>query len=104
MSNRKKTINDFFNSPKLDREKWLKKGKTFHSEDSRFLKEIIPEKCNILELGCGNGHLLSSFKPNYGLGIDFSKKLIKEAKEKYRELNFIQADIEDLPKNFFPSR
>ena len=99
MSNRKKIINDFFNSPKLNREKWLKKGKTFHAEDCRFLKEIIPEKCNILELGCGNGHLLSSFKPNYGLGIDFSKKLVKEAKEKYKDLNFIEADIENLPKN-----
>ena len=38
------------------------------------MDKIIPEKSNILELGCGNGHLLSSLKPNYGLGIDFSKK------------------------------
>ena len=93
MSARKKMINDFFNSPKLNRDKWLKRGKTFHAEDIRFLKEIIPEKSNILELGCGNGHLLSSLKPNYGLGIDFSKRLIKEAKKKYSELNFIEADI-----------
>ena len=55
MSTRKKIINDFFNSPKLNRAKWLKKGKTFHAEDIRFLKEIIPEKSNILELGCGSG-------------------------------------------------
>ena len=45
------------------------------------MKEIIPEKSNILELGCGNGHLLASLKPNYGLGIDFSNKLVKEAKK-----------------------
>ena len=99
MSIRKKIIKDFFNSTKMNRDKWLKKGKTFHKEDIRFLKEIIPEKSNILELGCGNGHLLSSLKPNYGLGIDFSKKLVEEAKEKYKELNFIEADIEKLPTN-----
>ncbi len=99
MSIRKKNIKNFFNSPKMNRQKWLKKGKTFHAEDIRFLKEIIPEKSNILELGCGNGHLLSSLKPNYGLGIDFSRKLIKEAKEKYSELNFIEADIEKLSVN-----
>ena len=99
MSARKKMINDFFNSPTLNRDKWLKRGKTFHAEDTRFLKEIIPAKSNILELGCGNGHLLSSLKPNYGLGVDFSKRLIKEAKKKYSELNFIEADIENLPKN-----
>ena len=89
MSTRKKMINDFFNAPELNREKWLKKGKTFHAEDIRFLKEIIPEKSNILELGCGNGHLLSSFKPSYGLGIDFSKKLVQQARKKYSDLNFI---------------
>ena len=33
------------------------------------------------------------------MGIDFSKRLIKEAKKKYSELNFIEADIENLPKN-----
>ena len=99
MSIRKKIIKDFFNSAKMNRDKWLKKGKTFHSEDIRFMKEIIPEKSNILELGCGNGHLLSSLKPKYGLGIDFSKKLLKEAKKKHKKLNFIEADIEKLPVN-----
>ena len=72
-------IKDFFNSPEMSREKWLRKGRTFHTEDIKFLKEIIPEKSNILELGCGNGHLLASLNPKYGLGIDFSKKFIKEA-------------------------
>ena len=42
--------------------------------------------------------MLSSFKPSYGLGIDFSKQLVKEAKKKYKKLNFIEADIESLPK------
>ena len=78
---KKKNIKDFFNSPEMNRDKWLRKGRTFHNEDIKFLKEIIPEKSNILELGCGNGHLLASLKPNYGLGVDFSKKFIKEAKK-----------------------
>ncbi len=96
---RKKIIKDFFNSPEMNREKWLRKGKTFHAEDIKFLKEIIPENSNILELGCGNGHLLASLKPNYGLGVDFSKKFVKEAKSKFNKLSFIEADIEQLPKN-----
>ena len=99
MSIRKKIIQDFFNSSEMNRDKWLRKGRTFHAEDLKFLKEIIPEKSNILELGCGNGQLLASLKPNYGVGVDFSKKFIKEAKKKYHKLNFIEADIENLPKN-----
>ena len=62
MSVRKKIIKDFFNSPKMYREKWIKRGQTFDSGDIKFLKEIIPEKSNILELGCGNGHLLNASK------------------------------------------
>ncbi len=99
ISERKSFIKNFFNSSKLNRSNWIKKGKTFHSEDRRFLKEIIPENSNILELGCGNGHLLASLKPKYGLGIDFSKKLIDEAKQKFESLDFIEADIENLPKD-----
>ena len=98
MSLRKKIIKDFFNSPEMNRDKWLRKARTFHNEDIKFLKEIIPEKSNILELGCGNGHVLANLKPNYGLGVDFSKKLVKEAKNKHHKLNFIEADIEQLPK------
>ena len=44
----------------MNRDKWLKKGSTFHAEDLKFLKEIIPENSNVLELGCGNGQLLAS--------------------------------------------
>ena len=43
--------------------------------------------------------MLNALNPNYGLGIDFSKKFVKEAKEKYKRLNFIEADIEKLSKN-----
>ncbi len=99
MLERKEFIKNFFNSPKLNRDNWLRKGKIFHSEDMKFLKEIIPENSNVLELGCGNGHLLNSLKPHYGLGIDFSKKLIGEAKKQYSKLEFIEADIESLPKS-----
>ena len=81
LSLRKKNIKNFFNSKKLDRDKWIKKGRIFHNEDIKFLREIIPQDSNILELGCGNGHLLSSLNPKYGVGIDFSKKLIAEAKK-----------------------
>ena len=61
-----------------------------------FLKEIIPEGSNILELGCGNGHLLASLKPKYGLGIDFSKRLISEAKKNHPKISFLEEDIENI--------
>ena len=48
LSKRKKNIKSFFNSPNLNRSKWLRKAKTFHKEDIKFLKEIISEGSNVL--------------------------------------------------------
>ena len=42
------------------------------------------------------GQLLASLKPKFG--SDFSEKLINEVKITHKKLNFIQADIEKLPK------
>ena len=95
-SKRKVAIKRFFNSSKLKRDDWLKKARIFHKEDMNFLKEIIPEGSNILELGCGNGHLLASLKPKYGLGIDFSKRLISEAKKNHPKISFLEEDIENI--------
>jgi len=96
VSKRKVAIKRFFNSSKLKRDDWLKKARIFHKEDMNFLKEIIPEGSNILELGCGNGHLLASLKPKYGLGIDFSKRLISEAKKNHPKISFLEEDIENI--------
>ena len=104
INKRKASIKNFFNSSNFNREKWLKKNQVFHKEDIKFLKEIIPENSNILELGCGNGHLIDALKPKYGLGIDFSKRLILEANKKYPKINFIEADIENIPLSINKSR
>ena len=95
---RKKNIKEYFDSNKYQRKKWLRKAKTFHNEDLLVLKELIPENSNILELGCGNGHLLAGLKPNKGVGLDISKNLIKDAKKDYPDLKFYQGDIEKLPE------
>jgi ubiquinone/menaquinone biosynthesis C-methylase UbiE len=53
----------------------------------------------VLDLGCGEGtrlHFLTIGKPN-GTGVDISETAIRKAKKKYPRLNFIVADIENLP-------
>ena len=70
------------------------KVRAFYFEDILCMKEFIRES-KVLEIGCGNGHLLAALNPSYGLGIDISKGMIHEAKNKYKNLNFIEADIEN---------
>jgi tRNA (uracil-5-)-methyltransferase TRM9 len=71
----------------------------------------LPEKCRILDLGCGNGELarqlaLGSFQGGY-LGTDFSANLLEGALKKIPEnfqAEFIQLDLTDPDWGEIPSR
>jgi len=63
-----------------------------------YFKGYLKDGQAVLDLGCGNGRLLKileDFKIDY-LGIDNSSNLIKDAKQKWPEYNFKEADILDL--------
>ncbi|MDP3899549.1 MAG: class I SAM-dependent methyltransferase [bacterium] len=64
------------------------------------LKKIITvnDGDRILDLGCGNGRLFELFKNNDYTGIDQSINLIKIAKKKYPDANFINGNILELDK------
>jgi SAM-dependent methyltransferase len=57
---------------------------------------LISPAARVLELGCGKGDLLAALRPSYGAGVDFSAAAIKEARSKYPQLHFIEADVHDF--------
>lgn len=61
-----------------------------------YYKFLIPPGMRILELGCGHGDLLACLKPAFGVGIDFSSKMIRRAVTRHPHLNFIQADAHEI--------
>jgi ubiquinone/menaquinone biosynthesis C-methylase UbiE len=93
-----KKISSFYDGIAVNRKKWIEKGSSFHREDRLNLKELILPKSKILELGCGTGALLKSLNPSYGVGIDLSKKIIKEANKNNKGIKFLQGDISNLKK------
>jgi SAM-dependent methyltransferase len=95
LSPRKEAIRRQHDDLAPQRHRWLSRGKFFHAEDLRYFKFLIPEGLRVLELGCGSGHLLAALKPSFGVGIDFSAKMIAEARWTYPDLSFRVADIED---------
>ena len=94
-SRRKEQIRHLQDDLASHRENWLRKNAYFHAEDLRYLQFLIPEGCRILELGCGTGHLLAALKPSFGVGVDFSSRMIAEARKAHPDLTFLVGDIED---------
>jgi SAM-dependent methyltransferase len=71
-------------------------GSYYHKLLQHYYKSLIPRGMRILELGCGHGDLLACLKPAFGVGIDFSRKMIRRAVTRHPHLNFIQADAHEI--------
>ena len=57
-------------------------------------RECVPERANVLEIGCGTGTILSTLKPSRGVGVDISPRMISIAAAKFPHLTFLVADAE----------
>jgi SAM-dependent methyltransferase len=95
VSRRKAAMRRHFEAFAPERKRWLRKARFFHAEDLRYLQFLIPPGAQILELGCGTGHLLAALRPARGVGVDFSGGMIEQARADYPHLDFRVGDIED---------
>jgi SAM-dependent methyltransferase len=68
----------------------------YHKRLEHVFQFVVPPGQRVIEIGCGNGDLLASLKPAYGVGVDFSAEMIKQAKDLHSDLHFIQADVHEL--------
>jgi SAM-dependent methyltransferase len=75
---------------------WREKNAYYHDTLLSLLKRFIPKGKRVIVLGCGTGELLSELEPAYGVGIDISERMIKSAKQTHPNLEFIEADAEDI--------
>jgi ubiquinone/menaquinone biosynthesis C-methylase UbiE len=59
-------------------------------------RTIVPKGANVLEVGCGRGGLLAAMEPARGTGVDFSVKMLEQARRLHPDLAFVLADAHDL--------
>jgi SAM-dependent methyltransferase len=91
------SVRDHFNST-AGRPRRARRIHRFYYQDTYgFVRDQVPPGARVLELGCGDGELLSFLRPSFGVGIDFSEKLLREAKRNHSHLTFVCGDVEQLP-------
>lgn len=85
----------FFDGAAKERDKWIGKNAYYNNKIAEFVRFHIPPGKAVLEIGCGTGFLLNALSPRNGVGIDFSKEMVRRASTNYPHLHFITANALD---------
>jgi len=93
--NSKEYIQAYFDETAAQRLFWKKRNRFYHKSIEKYFSFIIPPDSNVLEIGSGTGDLLAAVRPSFGVGIDFSARMVELAALQYPELNFRRHDIEN---------
>jgi SAM-dependent methyltransferase len=96
LTDRKKQVMEFMDGIAERREGYIRRSSTYYKDLIRLLRYCVPEGSDVLEIGCGTGHLLASLKPARGVGIDISAKMLDIARGNYSQLEFVQDDVERM--------
>jgi ubiquinone/menaquinone biosynthesis C-methylase UbiE len=69
----------------------------------KFMFDYSKKNEKILDLGCGNGRFSKYLQETDYTGVDFSEKMIEQAKKRFPDKKFIVADALNLPfeDNYF---
>ncbi len=94
-SPRKDNIRSHFDRLADDRTRWIARNRAYYGDDRKYTQFLIPEGSRVLEVGCATGELLAALKPSYGVGLDFSEKMVEIARCNHPELTFVVADAEE---------
>lgn len=68
----------------------------YHRRLRQIYAAHVPAGQRVLEIGCGTGELLAALAPSRGVGVDFSARMIDEARRRHPALEFQIADAHDL--------
>ena len=100
-SKRKQAMFQHVEASAGDRARWIGTNLYYHRRDVAYLNFVLSKDCSVLDIGCGNGWLLSQLNAKVKCGIDLSPSMVDVAKKTCPEATVIQADIEsrlDLKK------
>lgn len=89
-------LREFFDRSVQDHERWRRVHHVYYDEETRLLQKLIPPGARVLELGCATGETLAALRPEDGLGVDISPRMVDRAREKHPHLRFEVQNAEEL--------
>ncbi len=95
LSPRKAAIREISDRLAGERDAWIARNASYYEQDRRYMRFLIREGLEVLELGCGTGELLAKLKPSRGVGVDISERMIDVARANNPDLKFHVGDVED---------
>jgi SAM-dependent methyltransferase len=90
-------IGDHFDRVAPDYDRWKEKAHRYYAALKKSLREIVPPRSRVLEVGCATGDILASLDPDEGLGLDISPAMIELAARKHPGLRFRVHDLMQGP-------
>jgi ubiquinone/menaquinone biosynthesis C-methylase UbiE len=80
-------------------DRWDRPRRAYRERLSEIYRLLVPSGKRVLDLGCATGDLLASLQPSYGVGVDFSRRMLDVAQTRHPGLHFVQRDVHELELN-----
>jgi len=93
MSNAKQK---YFDSIAPERIKQRRAKRYYWNDITKQCNFFIHPDYSVLEIGCGTGELLNALNCSNKTGMDFSEKMVEQAKKQFPDLNILRMDAEDI--------
>jgi glycosyltransferase involved in cell wall biosynthesis len=80
-------------------DKWRRRNRGYHELVENVYRFHVPPGASVLEIGSGLGDLLAGLRPRRGVGVDLSGTMVKAARARYPQLEFVRASGESFDLN-----
>lgn len=93
---KKQRLREYFNNTAPTRIKYRRTKSYYWDSITDYINFFIHNESSVLEIGCGTGELLGNINGRKKTGIDFSEKMVSEARKQFPEIEFICYPAEDI--------
>jgi SAM-dependent methyltransferase len=90
---------EYFEGLAPGRAAYRKRFAYYYDDIARYCGYFIHSEASVLEVGCGTGELLNDVPGRRKVGIDFSPRMVAEARKQFPALEFRVMDAEKLELN-----